>query len=613
MNTFSKKHEIVFFVIALLLLTCGAVISLCTEQILQILPNFLETYVFHRTFNHDSYRDTMISLLQFPIFFAILFSTLIFIKFSDKGKSTILLFFTVLEIGTLTFIIYTKTFYLTCEDVSSEILFSKECFDQKTFWPRSWYYGMEFRFLYTQIFTAPFFFFTKNLQFIRAAQVVLSEILLYIATYFIVYELKIQKKWIKRLCCLLAISPLSVIFLNEVQEGCFYGPHIIFSFFYVGLFLRISYNKSNSNKKETILSVVFYVLSFLSGLTTIRYILNFTFPLAAILFFNRTKEFLNNKEKKISVRNFLLEDEAFKISFFGLLLSGIGYIFNSTILTAIYTFKNMNKVRFLPLSSIKLDDIKDMILSVIGYNGNVSFSTPAGIANIFLLIASIFTIMIFINLYKQNLKNYEKIFLQFIIFMAVFHLYTNICIEMNEKYLTMVVIFFMPFLGLALQNSEIIYMKKWILAASATLVILTNSFCCLGNLVTSDRNKDIKTMSEFLMKNGYEFGYAFSSFAHRIWLCSNGNIEVAEIENTEYNDAKTVPEKFEIHKWLQSKKFHDINYYKGNKHIFFAIYEQDYAASKNKSALLKGKLVYNKDNYMIFDYDSPATFVSAFD
>lgn len=611
MKAFSKKGEIIFMAAAFILLGGGILTSFFTDRILTVLPGFLEEHVFHRTFSHEAYRSTMVSLLQFPVFIAVVFSTLFFAKISDKCKSTLILFCTALVMLTLAVISYTHAKDFIDQDLSSEILFSKECFDRGTFWPRSWFYSMEFRFLNTQLYTAPLFLFTKNLSFIRAAQAVLSEVLLWISTYFILHELKIEKLWIKLLCCLLAISPVSWAFFCFVQEGSYYIPHIAFSFFYLGLFLSLAYNRPKSKRKENALLAVFFALAFLSGLSTIRYILNFTFPLAAILLYNRIKEFLR-KDESFSLRGFFLEDRPLKISVYALFFSGFGYVLNSTVFTALFTFKNMNKVRFLSLSEIRLDDIISMIVNVAGYNGNVSFSTPGGAANVLLLIVSIFTAVVLAEMYRQNLPTHEKIFLQFTLFMAAFSLYTNVLIEMVERYLTMVMIYFLPFLALAVQNKNILPLKKWILASSAAVLILTNAFICFGRMQTENRSAEVQRLSEFLKQGGYEFGYAFSNTANPVWFCSDGKIDVVQIEDENNAEVRVLPEKFKVRKWLGPKKYLDKNYYKGGKRVFFALKKDEFDLSEKK-VLEKGRLVYDNGYYLVFDYGSPADFIAAFE
>lgn len=611
MKNFSKKNEIILFSAAILLLLIGSAVTLFTEQILVSFPTFLEEHVFHRTFNHEAYKDSMISLLSIPVFVSIIFSAILFPKFSDKFKSGIIISF-IASVGIILFSIsFTDAVNFVDPDLSSEILFSNECFREKTFWPLTWYYSMEIRLFNTQIVTAPLFFFTKDLRLIRAITVILCEAILFVSTYFILHELKIRKTWMKLLGCLLAISPVSWTFFCYVQEGSYYIPHIAFSFFYIGLFISLTYH-SHSERKNKILFTLFIILSFISGLSSIRYILNFTFPLAAVVVYNRVKEFLDSKEK-FSVKKFFLEGGiSFRNSCIGLITSGIGYIFNSSVLASLYSFKNMNKIQFNPLSAMKIDRIISMILSTIGYNEDVSVFTPSGMANILIFILCIFTVIVFTSLFKANLQDHEKLFLQFTVFMAAFSLYTNICAEMVGRYLTMVFIYFVPFLALALQNEELKNANKWILGIASSVLIMTNAYLCFGKMQTTNRSENIQKVSNFLKENGYEFGFGFSNAANPIWFVTNGMVEVATIDDTTVQDTYTLPAKFKIHKWLSPKRFEDKNYYKGNKKVFFVIQKDEYNMTESKKVFEAGNLAYDDGTYLVFDYNSPESFRNSF-
>ena len=57
------------FALSLAGLVIGGAVVLLTPQIVRWLPEFLETNVFHRTFDHAAYFESIVSLISFPIFF----------------------------------------------------------------------------------------------------------------------------------------------------------------------------------------------------------------------------------------------------------------------------------------------------------------------------------------------------------------------------------------------------------------------------------------------------------------------------------------------------------------------------------------------------------------
>ena len=609
-NTLNLLIQISYYV-SFFLVIAGIFLTLFTPQILEYLPGFLEEKVFHRTFNHEAYKESMLSLIVFPMFIAIVLDALVFVRLSDKKKTAIILAHLLAVLITLTITSYATANAFADQDLSSETLFGYECFRSKTFWPTSWYYSMEFRFLNTQLLTAPLFLFTKNLALVRALTVLLTEIVLFFSTYFLLHELQIKKIWIKLLCCTLMVSPVSWTFFCYVQAGSYYIPHIVFSFFYVGLFISLTYREHSVSKQKRI-SVIFLILAFLSGVSSIRYILNFTFPVFVVI---ATKKFFELKKENAPLRlkTVFVTDKKIFFSTTGLLLSGIGYVFNSVVIASLFTFKNMNKIRFNSLDEIKLDAIKDMILGTAGYNGNISVFTPGGVANVLLLIVFILTIVIIKELLKSKDKPYQNFLILFSVFFFAFHLYTNICTEMVGRYFTMVFVFFIPILAITLENETISSLKKWVFAASSTVLILSNAYICFERMQAKGSSLKLDGVCAFLLQNDYEFGYAFSNIANPIWFFSNGAIEVATIEDDESDGTRVMPQNFAIHKWLQPKRYKNSDYYKGEKHVFFAIKQEEYALSSNQEIFKKGNLVYQDASYLIFDYDSPANFIHAFD
>jgi hypothetical protein len=608
------QYNTILFCVSILFIVFGTALMLFIPQILNVLPDFLENYVFHRTFNHEAFRDTMVSLVAYPIFFAILLDAIFFAKFSDKQKIVILVLY---AISILYSLFFTSCFYtndFVGLDLSSETLFGYECFREKTFWPTTWFYSMEFRFLNTQLLTAPLFIFTKNLSLVRAITAVLCELVLFAGTYFILHSLRIKKLWLKLLCCTLMISPVSWTYFCYVQYGSYYIPHIVFSFFYVGLFISlIFHSEEHSEKKQKILFGIFVILAFLSGVSSIRYILNFTFPVWAVICSMKFYE-LRKKEILFNLKEFFVLDKATFVSTTGLFVSGIGYIFNSAVIASIFTFKNMNKIRFNPLGKMDLDSIKDMIFRTAGFNDDVSVFTPAGIANVLLFAVFVFTIMLCILLFRSNLSKDRRFFMQFLVFSVAFSLYTNICTEMVERYLTMLFCFFIPLFAIVIEQKDIGTVKKWCFSVSSAVLIMTNAYLCFGRMQLKEESLELGGVCEFLKANNYEFGYALSDIANPIWFWSNGSVEVAALDaDSNANNVDVIPTKYAIHKWLEPKKFLDKNYYKGDKHIFFAIEQRNYNASKNKAPLEKGTLVFSDKNYLVFDYDSPNSFISAFE
>lgn len=610
----NRKIVSAIFFASVLMIVAGTAIVLLIPQILDWLPYFLEEKVFHRSFNHEAYRGTMVSLSSFPIFIAILVDALFFHKFSDRKKIVLLSVYLVSVLLTLIVTSYTCALSFTDQDLSSETLFAKECFESRTFWPTTWYYSMEFRFLNTQLISAPLFAFTDNLALVRTVTAFAMELILFGSTWFLTCSLGIRRAYMKFLASLLMISPVSWAYFTVVQGGSYYIPHIVFSFFYVGIFLRVVFEGDTRPKsRNKALFLVFIVLAFLSGVSTIRYILNFAFPVWAVAVsckaYGQRKNFF-----PFDFRSFFIADKSVFVATAGLLSSGIGYVFNSVVIASVFTFKNMNKITFNSLGEMTIDGIKNMILDTAGYNENVSVFTPGGVSNILLAVILVLSVVLIRELFKKERVPARRFFIRYALFFFVFHFYTNVCTEMTGRYFTMVFVFFVPVLLLAVENDGITVAKKWALLVSASVLILTNSYLCFGRMQTGERSLKLEGVCAYLEKNGYEFGYAFSNIANPIWFWSNGKIEVASIDSRDVGGVNTLPAKFSVHKWLEPKKFTDKKYYKGGKHVFLVMKETEYRASVNthpRISALNRIPVFKDGEYVIFEYETPEEFISS--
>lgn len=611
MQCFSKKNGWIFVGALLLAFALSSLAVVFSAQIADWLPGFLETNVFHRTFDHDSYRSSIISLITYPSFIVVLVAALLFVKFPERQREVLLAGATFIVFLLIFFVVYLHCGQNIDEDDASEFLLAKECFLEKTLWPLGWYYSSEFRLFYSQVAAAPCFLFTSNLVLIKTMTVIIMLAVLYASQWFLLSALRVKKLWIKLLVGLLIVSPASHGFWRLLHFGSFYVVHVVYQFLYLGLFISIVYH-GLPKRKLTAFGILFILLSFFSGLSTIRYIINFTFPMAALLV--GKKVFADFRQKKPFVFSEWKKDREIFWSVSGLFVSGIGYILNSTVLASLYSFKNYNKIRFLDYGEISFDSILHMILSMLGYNYQTSVFTPGGVATVLIAVVVIFTVILFVSLLKTPQKDYERTFLHFVLFAFVFGFYTNVNIEMVGYYFVTSFIFFLPFLALVLQNGEVSALHQWILSASAALMILANSFVQYADFSAKNENGKKDGAIAYLLDNGYSFGYSFFKEANETWFYTNGRIEVGDLvhDDNDENNTDVLPENFKVHKWLTPKRYYESGF-KENEPVFLFLRREDYLNTPEHKVFLRGNLSYEDENYVVFTYESNGAFRKAFD
>lgn len=611
MKQFSNKTGILVLAVSIVALAAGEFAVLAAPWILEKLPLFLEERVFHRTFDHQAYFSSMVSLISYPCFFVVVIDALLFIKLSDSHKEALLLFYIASAFFLNIFVTYHFCGNSLYSDDPSEYLLGRECYLQKSFFPRTWYYSTEIRILNMQLISAPLFFFTKNLFLIRTITVAVFLVILFLSTYFLLSVLKIEKKWIKLLCCLLMISPASRKWWNYFHFGTFYIVHVAICFLYVGLFISLAF-ENLSFKRRVVLTATYLFLAFCGGLGSIRYILNFILPIAFVTL--GRKIIMECKSgKNISVKQFRQDKESF-YAFIGLLTAAVGYLLNTTVLASLYSFKNYNKVQFLPLGEATVTGVIDMILEVAGYNENMSVFTPGGFANVLLGVTIVATLALFVMRYKtMGLSGRDKFFTYFVAASVLFQLYTNICTEMVSRFLIMTLCYFPLVLALLLSEKRIHGLYRYVLGASAAIFILTNAFGIWTEFRAKDEAKELKEACNFLTENGYTFGYSFFGSANPMWFLSNGSLEVADLNHGDADDGSDVLlDSYKPHKWLTVKRYYEDNYAAGKK-VFLLLPDEDAKNTPGHKVFERGEKIYDKGGYVIFGYESNKAFKAAFD
>ena len=372
-KNFSKKSEIILVSLSIFAIFISTLLVIFANQFYTIIYEILSTKVFHREFDFNKWLPSIESFFLIPSFLVITVNALIFTKYSEKSKMTLLsvlaldLFFLIL------FVNYAATDFTIDSDLASEILLGKQCIKEKTLWPRNWYYSTEFRFINTQIFSALGFLFTDNFNAVKTIQSFFCILSLFFSMWFLLNQLSIKKTWIKFLTCILTVIPWSWISWHVSAGQNYYIPHAVFSLIYLSIFLKLTNNQNLSHKKFWI--SFFFIWAFLSGMSTIRYIIIFTLPLALAILWIEGRD--KTSDTKITdFKNFWIKNQNVFLSVSGLIVSGIGYIFNNLIFQKIFTFHQWNSMNFNKFGETTLSDILLGLLETFGYKQEIAVLTP---------------------------------------------------------------------------------------------------------------------------------------------------------------------------------------------------------------------------------------------
>lgn len=609
MNYFSKKTEYTLLGLSFVGLLISAFFIFYSGSLLYVVENLLETKVFHREFDLARWSDTINALLAFPVFIVIVIDALLFLKFSNRTKVILLLLYGVVVIFFILTCCYNRSLEFMDSDMASEILLAKECFLEKSFWPKSWNYSTEIRLLNTQLITAPIFAFTSNLVIIKTISVILLSLLLPLSLWFLLTQLEIKVLWQKLLWCLLILCPWSGEMWRIVQFGSYYIPHIVIAFLVIGLFFGLTYRNLSKKKKE-IFFILYIFLSFTSGLAGIRYILYFQFPLALTLISLEVNN-LFKEQRVFCIKQFFIENKAVFYSCLALVLGGLGYIFNTLVLSSLFSFADFNTTAFTTIGDVSFPEVQNAIMGILGYKNEVSVFTPSGIINILLYVGLSFFILTLIAKLKFSVQGSTNVFLLFCIIMFIFNAFVFINTEFIGRYFILLLVFLIPCIAVLCQSGEIGCIRRYIASISFVIVLLSSSFITYEYILCSDNNTSKYPVRDFLLSQEYEFGYGTFWNANVFNYLTNGKIDMGNLdkENNEEGIA-VITQKYEYDNWLTPKRYYSNDY--GNKPIFLILSQAEYEIAKDNATLSVGKEVYSDQYYKVFEYPSHQAFKESF-
>lgn len=611
MNLFSKRTEIIFLSCTAVLLISGTLLVAFSNEFIPYLYDFISQKVFHREFKIEKWLPTLQSFFMIPVFLTICVNAVVFHKHSDKLKITYL---SVLIACIAFFVVYTVYKAMPNfidADLSSETLLARECVREKSLVPLGWGYSTEIRLLNTQLISAPLFLFIKSWDWVRSLTSLFSCAVLFASCWFLLSRLGIKKNWLKMLGSSLLACPWSELHFYVIGWGNYYIPHIVLGFLTLAVFIPIL-NGTAKNKKRSV--AVFYVLAFVSGLSTIRYILIYQFPLfLAVTILCSKKEKLSQIHSFLDAKNFFLKNNSLLISFVALLLSGIGYVFNNAVLHSLYHFSQWNDVTFNFFGDVPLQKLLVTIIRAFGYQQNIAVFTPGGVINICVYCALALFVVNLVANFKGDISVEKRLLLIFTLCTIGFNSFLYYHTEFIGRFYITILAYMIPCIIVFLENEQTSVLKRYGLGVFFAVCIFSSSYSSVQAYLTRDANKNIKPVMAFLSEkcendSDYSFGYSTFDFANLVTYFSKEKIEVATLKKVRRDGHDALPDTFKESTWLTplrlQKKVHDGK-------TFLLVSEEIFSAS---SAFIfeKALLVYQDSNFRVYEYSSQEDFVKSF-
>lgn len=505
-------------------------------------------------------------------------------------------------------------------DMAAEMIFSKLLAEEgRLIASSNWYYSTEFRVLYTQLVMTPLHYVFTDWHVIRVITNVVFYILMLASFYFVCKPLKIRRRnvW---LCALALFVPVSEAVMTHLQMGNTYMSHVILCFVTFGLFLRLCDREQRCHRGRYIVyAVLFAAICVVLGISGVRYMLDILVPLVmtAGVFVIRSGGFqvFRKEVTKEHLAGFLKTEQVtyLFVSFAGLVCGGIGYLINAMFISKMYQFQTYDTTNFIAVhEGVFWDRVQNALgefLQMFGYIENKAFLSLRGLITIlaFVMIATLgFTWVkgmryslvqstALVEPVEQNHRRFTVLFagISFVLHLFVFVFTTS---TMVDRYFIPIAIFFLFTLAIYMEWEGLVFDRV------VVCLILGGSLAFAGvktyySFVSNDKNADRYEMAEYLVEEGYTFGYASYWNSNIMTEVSDGALEMANLWSLE---------SLGDFKW--SSKMSSYEPKEGK--IFLIAENSELEALKEYGMLEKQEIIFENEDFKVLSFDSQAEFLA---
>lgn len=504
-------------------------------------------------------------------------------------------------------------------DMAAEMIFSKLLSEEgKVIATADWYYSTEFRVLYTQLIMGPLHGIFSDWRVIRVITNVVFYVLMLVSFCFVCKPLNLKKHnvWF---CALALFVPVSEAVMTHLQMGNTYMSHVILCFVTFGLFLRMAdRTRKVLSKGFVIYGVIFTVLCVILGISGVRYLLDLLVPmvLTGAVFIMRGQKFTSFRDdpSKESLAG-LLKCEQIRylyVSLFGGVCAGIGYLINALYISKIFQFQTYDTTYFIAVhEGVFMDRVQNALgelLQMFGYIENRAFLSLRGLITIlaFVMIGVLGYVWVKAMYYGKaqviaceegTEQNHRKFTVLFAGISLVLHLFVFIFTTstMVDRYFIPIAIFFLLTLAIYMEWESRVFDRV------AVCLVLGGCLCMAGlktyySFVTNDKNETRYEVTEYLVEEGYTFGYASYWNSNIMTEVSNGALDMANLWSLE-----TLGD----FKWSSKVSSYEP---KEGKIFLIAANDELYALEEH-GMLDKQEIIFANEDYTVLHFDSQQDFL----
>ncbi len=470
--------------------------------------------------------------------------------------------------------------YLIDSDMSSEMVLARLLAEENKLITPNWYYSTEIKILSTQLIYSFFFRIFHDWTIIRVLSCIVSYVILLISYYYLLRQMKYEKLF--AISAIFFFMPLSDGYFVQVLLDLIYLPFIIISFLVVGMIFH--YANASKNMKFFLLGAS-AILALFVGMGGARMVVVLYLPILAATILKALLERKSSDYLICAIVSFVV--------------SGIGYLINSMVLSELYRFRTWNTIQWHNFSMEGIFNIFFGTLRIFGWSyGQIKTPVASGFSCVLLGVMGLCVLgNIFIKWKKPDTEWLLSSYIVFT-FSIFFGMYTFTDMLYADRYAISVVAFALPVITISIHE------VKW----NRYLKLLLGTILIGGTLISSifryerygklDKTAEFRQIADYLVeKQEISEGYATYWNANVLTELSDGFIDV-------YAWEQNVDDLFDVNDmnpWLQEVD-HEVS--KPGSRIFLLFSNEEYDVCPLKNLLDEENIAFTSENYIIFIYES---------
>lgn len=494
--------------------------------------------------------------------------------------------------------------YLTYlnSDMSSELALAKRQVETHSLIQMDWIYSTEIHSIHMNLFYAIAFLFTSNFEIVRIIGNTIGFLIAMLSLWFLGTSVGLSNAVSLLLCAMLPLSP-GTLYAQNVTIGGYYIIHFPFAYFMTALWIH-----NSSSRKFT--DYLFFVLCFLMGLLSVRYVLCFVIP----MFFCAFLTYLQNESHS------LIPDKNQSRTLIAFIFCICGYVVSEIVNPHLFLsgMGNADSFVFNPQDpsgtfQIMLTVLSDF-LKLMGWRPETSFFSIAGLLNIAILGVLFIGIIIKIRAYRHPEWFTESelsilvlsdvaFFINLVCFLCIKGTYLN-------RYLIIALFYLLPALGILLKH-EPYFRLKFFMVLLMTITTVGSSLLFFKTTYDQSQAYDpsedaLMETANVLLDNGYSFGYGTFWNTGIMQERTNGALSFSAVRPFDTETGAPCNRSLEPIRWLEPTDASSLDAAPGKT---FLMLTQEEASELDEFLSFSGApLLFANEQYQVYTFESSQSF-----